>query len=684
MKKKNIFKRIEKNKETIVNIIVLLLIFAFLLTYFTPDLLLSETTTSGGDTGSHHYLAGYLKDYLLPNGKLIGWSPGWYAGFPMFQFYFPLPYLFMAFLSFVIPYEIAFKLVTVLGTFLLPICTFFSFRIMRFKFPLPIIAAVFVLPFLFLENNSMYGGNIPSTLAGEFSYSISLSLSILFMGSLYQGITTRKRLIFNILLLSIIPLFHLFPLIIVVISSLFFIFYKKRVENLKYLFVLFLTSFLLIGFWGIPFITKMGFSSSLEFIQTINTDLVFPETLLLFFLLTGAGIIFALRKKDRRILYLCFTLVVSLIFYLFLPKGYIWNVRFLPIFYLTALLIAAYGLNSMLDRVKLRVLIPIFVLIATVLLVNNSVTFIPHWIRWNYEGYENKADWQTFSEMNSFLNSLPPGRVLHEYSNEHNSMFGTPRALELIPYFTNKATMEGLLIESSITSPYYFYLQSEISKTATCPISTLKCTFFNIDDALKHLRLFNIKYVVATSDKLKNATSLNGNFVLLKQIGKISIYEVDGKNQYVVLPEYEPVIVRDNWEALSMEWFKSNMTDVPLIYTREDIGFQVIDELQDIEKKEIEDCQIEEEVRNEEVLIKTSCIGKPLWVKISYFPNWQADGADVYLASPSLMLIIPYQEDVRLYYGNTAIDWIAILGTIFSILFITNLRFKFIKKLCYP
>ena len=167
---KRLFSWLCNNREMLVNIFILIFIFAFLLNYFKPELMLSKTTTSGGDTGSHHYLAEYLKDYLIPHGKIIGWSPGWYAGFPLFQFYFPLAYLLMVFLSYIIPYEIAFKLVTVLGTFLLPFCAFFSFRIMKFKFPAPILAAIFTLPFLFLENNSMYGGNIPSTLAGEFSW----------------------------------------------------------------------------------------------------------------------------------------------------------------------------------------------------------------------------------------------------------------------------------------------------------------------------------------------------------------------------------------------------------------------------------------------------------------------------------------------------------------------------------
>ena len=77
---------------------------------FRPNLLFSLTTTAGGDTGAHHYPAQYLIQELLPNFRLTGWAPGWYAGMPMLTFYFPFPFLLIAILDWFIPYEVAFKL----------------------------------------------------------------------------------------------------------------------------------------------------------------------------------------------------------------------------------------------------------------------------------------------------------------------------------------------------------------------------------------------------------------------------------------------------------------------------------------------------------------------------------------------------------------------------------------------
>ena len=118
----------EKNLRIITDLIILAFIFLFLLSYFEPKHLLSKTIITGGDTGSHYYTALYLRDYLIPHGKISGWCHGNLCGFPILQYYFPLPFLIMAILSYLIPLQIAFKIVTVLGTFLLPVSTYIFFH----------------------------------------------------------------------------------------------------------------------------------------------------------------------------------------------------------------------------------------------------------------------------------------------------------------------------------------------------------------------------------------------------------------------------------------------------------------------------------------------------------------------------------------------------------------------------
>src|SRR5439155_22368711 len=103
-----------------------------------------------------------------------------YCGFPLFPCYFTLPFIAIALASYEIPLNIAFKLGSQLGTFLLPVCAYLSLRFAAVPFPGPALAALGTLPFIFMEANSMWGGNIASTLAVEFAFSLGAALAVLF------------------------------------------------------------------------------------------------------------------------------------------------------------------------------------------------------------------------------------------------------------------------------------------------------------------------------------------------------------------------------------------------------------------------------------------------------------------------------------------------------------------------
>ncbi len=185
----------------------------FAASYFPASIMFDPTTTNGGDMGSHYYPAYYLREVLLPRWQLMGWCPGNYAGYPSFQFYFPLSFVLMAALSAVVPLAVAFKLVTILGSLLLPPCAYLCLRLLGVPFPGPALGAISTLFFIFMEANSMWGGNIPSTLAGEFTFSIGLALAVLFVGALRKTMRTGRGRMANAVLVALIGLFHGYPLI---------------------------------------------------------------------------------------------------------------------------------------------------------------------------------------------------------------------------------------------------------------------------------------------------------------------------------------------------------------------------------------------------------------------------------------------------------------------------------------
>jgi hypothetical protein len=54
----------------------------------------------------------------------------------------------------------------------------------------------------------------------------------------------------------------------------------------------------------------------------------------------------------------------------------------------------------------------------------------------------------------------------------------------------------------------------------------------------------------------------------------------------------------------------------------------------------------------------TTAVGVPHLVKVSYFPNWKATGAEgPYRAAPSLMVVVPTSEDVVIEFRNTTPEY---------------------------
>ncbi len=71
------------------------------------------------------------------------------------------------------------------------------------------------------------------------------------------------------------------------------------------------------------------------------------------------------------------------------------------------------------------------------------------------------------------------------------------------------------------------------------------------------------------------------------------------------------------------------------------------------------------------VSFTTDAVGVPHLVKVSYFPNWTADGADgVYRVSPSLMLVVPTQTDVTLQFSRT---WVETVGGALTVVAVVGL-----------
>ena len=93
----------------------------------------------------------------------------------------------------VIPYNIAFKLLTAAPMVLMPVAGWLMGRLARAPFPVPPCWQPPPSRSYSGAEFSIYGGNIPSTLAGEFADGWSLWFALVFLGLVIGGLQTGRR-----------------------------------------------------------------------------------------------------------------------------------------------------------------------------------------------------------------------------------------------------------------------------------------------------------------------------------------------------------------------------------------------------------------------------------------------------------------------------------------------------------
>jgi hypothetical protein len=632
-----------------------------------------------------------LRDYLLPNGKIVGWMPGNFAGYPIFLFYFPLAFLLIASLSLVVPFPVAFKLGTVAGTLGLPMASLAALRWIGCPFPIPALGAILTLPFLFNTGNSMWGGNIPSTLAGEFAHSLSLALLVLFVGALYRGLHTKRNVARCAILFALVGLAHGQGLVIAAALGLYFLAVESDFRAaLAYLMRVYAIGGLLLGFWLVPLLAYIsyttGFIISWVFASIFE---IFPLVLWPTVAMAAAAVAWALRQRQGEkewlgwVHYLTFPVVFSALFYFVAPRLNLVDVRFLAFAQSFLTLLAAVGLGRVLMRLpqSLRAWAPPVVAIMAIAWIVPQQSFIPDWIRWNYEGMENKPWWRYYSVVTSIgLAGGPQSpRVAYEHSPLHDQA-GTIKAFEALPLFSGRPTLEGVYLQASPSAPFIAYIQSELTETPSCPFLPYRCTTFDPTRALAHLELFNVKEVIAVSEKVKADLASNPGYREEGEVGPYKLFEVrQGSGHYVVPIPNRPALVKDaDWKRLAYDWFqKPDWLSVPLLFLRrgeptppETVPFRGLDE-GPVKQAFPSECQVRDALGNEEVRFETDCPGRPHLIKVSYHPKWFVEGADrVYLVSPAFMLVYPRARQVRLVFGNRWPDYVGRAATALGLLWL--------------
>ncbi len=673
-------------------IAILVIVSAVVFLVMQPAEILSSTTPSGGDMGAHVLVPAYLRDNLLPSLRVSGWSNDWFAGFPILYFYFPLPALTIVLFDVVLPYGVAFKLVTIMGLLAMPAGSYYLARQLGAPRLVAAVTGVAGGSFVFMESYAIYGGNIKSTLAGEYSFSWAMAFGLFYLGALLRD--SRSGRTFSplaALMLAGMALSHIIPTLIVGAASLVILVHRSRMRAI----VTWALGFALAAFWVVPLVATIGYTSDMNFSPLrgfgAQTGGPLPTELWPLLPLAAVGLVWSLWKRYP-VAVLVLTTFLPLLAYPYL-SGKLWNGRLLPywffgVFFFAGLAVglAALALYRRLpDRPAALVAVGLAASALLLLPPTSGLEQSSGWARWNYSGYEDKGPWLEYENLMATVGTLPPGRIMWEANNEMDK-YGTPMALMLFPYWSDgHPSMEGLLFESSLTTPFHFMNAAEMSERPSNPIPGLPYSGFDLDRGLAHMSLFNVRYYVTFTEAAASAARNHPSYTEVASAPPWTIFELP-ESSLVDVAQFVPAVYEpasdlgllgrarhifredeelDDFFNGAVAWHSQVETldhwlveTGPADWPRVREGLDGLASTPPVTSGGVVSNVV---LEDERISFDTTAIGVPHMVKVSFFPNWRASGAEgPYRAAPAFMVVIPTESRVELsfvrrWYENTGL-----------------------------
>tara|TARA_B100001287_G_scaffold18638_1_gene13846 strand:- start:377 stop:2572 length:2196 start_codon:yes stop_codon:yes gene_type:complete len=729
-------KSVSKNLNS--NISQKLFYLIVLILFLRVDLVFENNTPTGGDMGAHIVaIDTFIKDFM-PNFQINGWSNDWFGGYPLYYFYFPLPAIITFFLNLIFPFGIAFKIMVVLSIILV---VYSIEKLMRkTSNQISIYGATAGLFYVFTESFTIYGGNLASTLAGQFSFGYSLAFANLSIFYLLKSNNNFRFPISSIFLASCL-LSHLIPFIIY--SPIYAFYWLSRKQNFNQK-ILSISIFLaLVSRWSASLIMNLEYTTNMSYTPFSRIeDLIKKDILPIIFILIGLLITKhknLIKNKTLNLfeLYLIFS---SILLYFFVPEGALWNGRLVPFFnlgiiflffkaleiFIEDIYLYQQGLNVLTvlffggtiyclyifyekwsaNQSYLNVYVPIILLIIIFAIINlnnvviqlnmlivsiifSTISFLPHWLNWNFTGYEGKNDWNQIQSLYSKLENLKPGRIMWEPNSDMNK-YGTPMTLMTLPYFTKHTSMEGLYFDSSITTPFHFISVSGLAKRPSNPVGGLSYINNKFDQGVDYLYDLGIDYFISYTEEIESKAMSSDRLNFLFSSEPFSVFEVSSSKVELINQDIEVFSKVNKQEGILSSVFRD--TNITNFFEKAYENFDELDEKRIVEVSnkillqpsnnnnlEVTDIRI----TNRKISFFTNNPGELHLIKVSYFPNWSiSNGLGPFRTSPSFMSVIPNQEYVEINFVKTSLEKNSFYFSIFSLLLslIILIRSKNVKK----
>jgi hypothetical protein len=495
---------------------------------------------------------------------------------------------------------------------------------------------------------------------------------------------------------------------------------------------------LLVAFWWVPFGLEQDYATSMGYVNVHTfVAILLPQADWWVLILGGLSALAAFALRSRFGILMALLAGVFALAVIFDPQGSLYNVRFLPLWFLPVYLLAGWGIATAVTGavdlwqwwgqrrhaavpeplpvpdpdppfntapasgrapwpvaavagpfvalvVALGVVVTPFVLPASAM-TSIGITVGPNqvtnWSSFNYSGYQAQAAYPEYRALVQTMERVGAtfgcGQSMWQYDPSLNR-FGTTEALMLLPYWSDGCigSMEGLLFESSSTTPFHFLNQAELSVSPSEAMVGLDYTALDVPAGIQHLQLLGVRYFMASSPQVEAAASADHSLRLVAETGPWpssqagastttwKIYEVLDAPLVTGLANEPAVEVgvgasQSSWLPPSESWYDDPSRwnvflaqSGPASWPRVPIGDP------SPPQRHVATTHVTQ-VRETDntVSFHVSKIGSPVLVKVSYFPNWQASGATgPYRVTPNLMVVVPTAHEVVLYYGASPAD----------------------------
>jgi hypothetical protein len=599
--------------------------------------LLTNQVLMGWDLPAHYYLTDQMLS-LLEHFRLSGFNIYGFAGYPMFTFYNPLPYVtvcLLHLLSFkLIPLYLSFNIVLFILPFIYLISVYYASCAFFDDKKVNLAALLFGFLTLFLVGNNGLGFTSEVNV-GLFLNAFACPIMLFLLGVLERLRKTeqKKYLFWSIGLFAMLILSHIFTVIFFCFILLIYTILNFKQFWKKFLLIGFATA-ILTSFWWVPFVLNMGYTSAQTIIVTNDNDPIFgifPKFLfgLLLFIFSCVGIGRLTAEKKY------FFPIAFLVTILLIPRSIIDSLIKLPIHYyrfiadiaIFNIFLSAYGFVYILNWINSWTLFKKGNLFSKIPWVGALAVYLV-WlmISINFSYVDIQKFQKDFDPQNgTFSSTIKEADKVLDYIKQNNlqgrilvdlesNLLVTKHYFDYILPSNKIFNARGLLYESSLSGRYIYpdggllfnysnytsviYLDPKGSDKTTETIKQMNDDHAaKIEQEIMRLRMFGIKYLIVDNTRqtpVNDFIKSKYNKDLISQktvIGSFSLLEINDAAPLIGKTDFKPflfidsggIIKKISFASVSLQWEKSGYAlDFPIIYTTKSL-----EKISDYDKSQI-------------------------------------------------------------------------------------------------